>query len=363
LARLETTGNQEHKTLSNTIKTSSQTQPKAKVCWSITTILGKINRSSTAIILVMLIFLSPSLSAQVEQPVDGKMALPPGTSYEDSSGMNSDTSRQGNKPNLHVSVDSSYVGSGNVKYGGTTRSKSDAFSVTLGLNARIPLQDKWFAALGLGSDNFFLNSVVGAPVPDQINTMRFSAGLGYRFNQAWTVVVMLSPILYNLSDIHGNDLGFAGMVLADYHVNPDLTLAFGVGFNPDSEYPVLPAAGLIWNIRPMNLTLNLMFPRPRLIYRVTPNLSLYAGGGMVATTFRTDSDQGDKIGLPRFNNALGTYRDFRLGGGVDFQIIPGFMISVEGGYSVGRQIDYTRLDETVKFDPSPYIQAGVKGRF
>ena len=236
--------------MSNTIKTSIQAQPKVIVCRSITTILGKINRSSTAIILLMLIFQSPPLSAQVEQPGDGKMVLPPGTAHEDSARMNSDTSRQENRPNWNVSVDSSYVGSGNVKYGGTTRSKSDAFSLNLGLNARIPIQDKWFAALGLGSDNFFLNSVAGAPVPDQINTMRFSAGLGYRFNQAWTVVVMLSPVLYNLSDIHGNDLGFAGMVLANYHVNPDLTFAFGVGFNPDSEYPVLPAAGLIWNIRP-----------------------------------------------------------------------------------------------------------------
>jgi len=349
--------------LSNAIETSSQAQPKVKLCWSITTSLGKIIPSSTAIILFILIFLGPSQSAQVEQPGDGKMALPPGTSYEDSAEMNADTSRQGNGPNLHISVDSSYVGSGNVNYGGTTRGKSDAFSVSVNLNTHIPLQDKWFAALGLGSDNFFLNSVVGAPVPDQINTMRFSAGLGYRFNQKLTVVAMLSPMLYNLSDIHGNDLGFAGMVKADYRVNPDLILAFGVAFNPDSEYPVLPAAGLIWNIRQMNLTLNLMFPSPRLIYHVNPNLSFYAGGRMVATTFRTDSDQGDKIGLPRFNNALSTYRDFHLGGGVNYQIIRGLMFSVEGGYSVGRQIDYTRLGETVEFDPSPYIQAGVKGRF
>ena len=145
-----------------------------------------------------------------------------------------------------------------------------------------------------------------------------------------------SPVLYNLSDMHGNDLGFAGMVLADYQVNPDLTLAFGVGFNPDSEYPVLPAAGLIWNIRPMNLTLNLMFPRPRLVYHVTPHLSLYAGGGMVATTFRTDSDQGDKIGLPRFNNASVPIAIFVSVGELTCKA-RGFMISVEGGYSVGRK--------------------------
>ncbi len=124
--------------MSNTIKASSQAQPKAKVCWSITTRLGKIHRGSTAIILVMLIFLSPPLSAQVEQPGDGKMVLPPGTAYEDPAGMNSDTSRQENRPKLDVFVDSSYVGSGNVKYGGTTRSKSDAFSVNLGLNRASP---------------------------------------------------------------------------------------------------------------------------------------------------------------------------------------------------------------------------------
>ena len=41
----------------------------------------------------------------------------------------------------------------------------------------------------------------------------------------------------------------------------------------------------------------------------------------------------------------------------------GFSLSVEGGYSVGREIDYKNIGQTVTFDPAPYVQAGLKYRF
>jgi len=59
----------------------------------------------------------------------------------------------------------------------------------------------------------------------------------------------------------------------------------------------------------------------------------------------------------------GTYRDFHLGAGVEYEIVRGLSLSVEGGYSVGRQIDYQRIDQTVSFDPAPYAQAGLRYRF
>ena len=32
-------------------------------------------------------------------------------------------------------------------------------------------------------------------------------------------------------------------------------------------------------------------------------------------------------------------------------------------YSLGREIDYTRIDQAISFDSSPYVQIGVKFRF
>jgi hypothetical protein len=60
---------------------------------------------------------------------------------------------------------------------------------------------------------------------------------------------------------------------------------------------------------------------------------------------------------------LGTYHDFHLGAGVEYALLPGLSLSAEGGYSVGREIDYKRIGQTVAFDPAPYGQVGVKYRF
>jgi hypothetical protein len=106
-----------------------------------------------------------------------------------------------------------------------------------------------------------------------------------------------------------------------------------------------------------------MFPRPVLIYRVAPRVALFAGGDFKFAVFRADKNTGDAIGQPSFNNALGTYHDFHLGAGLEYEIVRRLFLSAEGGYSVGREIDYRRIGQTVKFDPSPYCQAGVKYRF
>ncbi len=152
------------------------------------------------------------------------------------------------------------------------------------------------------------------------------------------------------------------MVRATYKWRPDLTVAFGVAVNPDRDVPVLPAAGLRWEIR-TNLSLSVMFPKSGLDYRLNSRLSLFAGFDANFTVFRAENDLGDKIGLPQYNNGLGTYHDFHAGVGVEYRIIRGLSASVEGGYSFDRELDYQRIDQTVKFDSAPYIQAGLKYRF
>jgi hypothetical protein len=97
-------------------------------------------------------------------------------------------------------------------------------------------------------------------------------------------------------------------------------------------------------------------------YRVTPRLKFFAGVDGNFTVFRAGGNLGNKIGQSQFNNALGTYRDFRIGVGAEHQIVRGWSATVEGGYSLGREINYTRIDETVKFGSAPYIQVGLRWR-
>jgi hypothetical protein len=154
------------------------------------------------------------------------------------------SAKEGNRLRLTASVDYSYVAPGDIKFQGTSGSRSDAQSVNAGIGGSIPLSDRWSLPVGIGSGSFFLSSAPGTPIPDRIKTLRLFTGLGYRFNEQWSISASLGPALYRLDDISTDDLGIAGGVNALYRVSPKLTLAFGIGFSPDSDIPVLPAAGV-----------------------------------------------------------------------------------------------------------------------
>ena len=266
-----------------------------------------------------------------------------------------------NRLRIGAFVDYSYVARGDVNYYGA-KGQSGAECVNVLVTGEIPLNDLWYMPLGIGSGNIWFNSVAGAPIPNQIDTLHFNAGLGIRLNEQWTVSASVGPVLYALQDIESDDIGFMGTVRVVYRAKPNLVVTFGLAVNPDSDTPVFPGFGARWDVR-TNLTLNLMFPKPGVIYRATPRLSLFVGGGLNGATFRTDDQMASRTGLTQFNRALGTYWDFHLGAGLEYEIIRHLSVNLEGGYSLGRQIDYTRLDETVRFDPSPYVQAGLRYRF
>ena len=200
------------------------------------------------------------------------------------------------------------------------------------------------------------------PIPDHINVIRLNAGLGYRFAENWTVTASAGPVLYRVEDIEGDDFGVAGLVRATYRISPDLIFNFGLGFNPDTDVPVLPMVGARWRLE-TNLTLNLMFPRTGVIYQAAPRLSLFVGVGLSGATFRTSDSLGTGIGDPRFNHALATYWDVRAGVGAEYAISRVLGVTLEGGYSVWRELHYKDLDETVRFSPGPFVQVGIRCRF
>jgi hypothetical protein len=263
---------------------------------------------------------------------------------------------------VQAKVEMSYTASGKAKFLGTKSGDSDAFSATVNVFAPLPLSEKWIMPLGLGSQNIFLDSVPGVPVPDQIHTLSFTTGIGHRLNDDWMIMGMFSPTLYKFSDVGGNDVGFSGGVNAMWRYSPSLTLRFGLMISPDSDLKLLPMIGADWRINE-EWDLRLMFPQPRLIYQPDDRWSFHVGANMVGTTFRGSDTLGTFIGRPQYNDALGTYRDIRVGGGVGYQFNKTFGVEVEAGYSVSRQIDYTRIGETVKFDPAPYVRLGVNVGF
>ena len=264
--------------------------------------------------------------------------------------------------NWQAAATFSYDAPGATRFQGTHLARSDAYTANVGVSGQLTLDEKWFVRLGIRSDNYFLDAVSGAPIPDGMHTLRFNTGLGYHYNDQWTLTGLFSPALYRFMNVGGDEIGFSGGVLAAYQASPDWLWTFGILISPDSDVPVLPVVGLRWRIN-ADYSLEVGVPNTRLIYQLAPQWSLYTGLDLTGTTFRTAADLGAKAGFPQYGNTLATYRTIRLGVGVTGRLVAGWRTELEAGYSVYRQINYTDLNQSVDFDPAPYVRLGLSCRF
>lgn len=265
-------------------------------------------------------------------------------------------------PHFSASVDYNYVGDGDTDFRGHTLEKSDAHTIAPKVFGEVPLNDQWYLPMGVSTEHAFLDTADGAPIPDRINVMRVNVGVGYRFNEKWDVSAGAGPLFYNLEDVEGRNIGFGGMIRAVYYYSDKWTFAAGVAVAPDAEIPVFPAAGVIWKPT-SDLTVSLMAPNPRVIRSFSDKFRVFVGADVRFAVFRTDDSIQSKTGVSGYNNALGTYRDYHLGAGGEYDIIKGLSLSAETGFSVGREIDYTRIDKQVDFHTSPYARVGIRYSF
>jgi hypothetical protein len=270
-------------------------------------------------------------------------------------------------PAWQAGVNLSYVGGTSAKFQGVQSGDSDAYNVNVNAGTRVTLTDVWSLNLGLVSDNYFLGTVAGDPIPDAIHTLRLNTGVGYRWNDQWSFNVLVSPSLYRFEDVNGDDFGVSGGVVATFVQNPSLTWAFGMIGSPDSDVPVLPIAGVRWQIND-HYILEVGMPKTRLTYKIEPNLAIYTGLDLNGTTFRT----GEHLMPPntpplnntaQYNNALVSYHDIRLGVGASYEFWRTVRAEVETGFSVYREINYKDIDQSVDFKPAPYVRLGLGVRF
>lgn len=263
---------------------------------------------------------------------------------------------------VRVTADYSYDAPATAKFQGNSLANSDESGLILGVDSRLNVNDEWFVPLGFQSDNFFLGSVDGAPVPDSIHTLHFRTGLGWHWNDQWTFTGLIGPALYRMEDIHSDDIGFSGGVMAIFQQRPNLSWTFGILATPDSDLVVLPLVGVHWKINDQ-YTLDVGVPKTRLTCRLDSRWALYTGLDLTGTTFRGPESLGEKAGFSAYNNARATYRDIRLGVGAGYELTRGLHAEIEAGCSVYREINYNDLNQQVTFDPTPYVRVGLGYRF
>ncbi|MCS7063813.1 MAG: DUF6268 family outer membrane beta-barrel protein [Methylacidiphilales bacterium] len=200
-------------------------------------------------------------------------------------------------------------------------------------------------------------------VPNTLEGANFVAGFDWVFYPNWLLRLEARPGIYSTgSDFDSRAFNVPLLLGASYFVDRDLNWIFGLTFNAWRDIPVIPGVGVRWAFA-RDWQANLVFPTPRLEYRVAPGVRVYAGGEWKGGSYRTEQDFGDTHGDPALNNALLDYREIRAGGGVRVQPNDALAFELETGAMLDRRYHYFRADKQIRSDTAPYVQLGASFRF
>ena len=109
-----------------------------------------------------------------------------------------------------VSLNYAYVARGDASFQGQ-KGESDAQALNASASVEIPINDQWFIPVRGMYHYLALGTVTGMPIPHQIDTLGFDAGVGYHLGDRWTFSASVGPRLYRLDDIDGADIGVAAL--------------------------------------------------------------------------------------------------------------------------------------------------------
>lgn len=148
------------------------------------------------------------------------------------------------------------------------------------------------------------------------------------------------------SDFEGNSregIRFPSHAVGFMRVTPTIELVFGIDYLHRGDVKLLPVAGLILLPHP-DLRFEVVFPRPRVVFRLTDEHRLFVRGELGGGTWAIEREA-------RFDD-LATYRDLRVSIGLECIEKKGRRSAFEIAYLFDRRLEYTsglgdyHLDDT-----------------
>ncbi len=199
------------------------------------------------------------------------------------------------------------------------------------------------SGLGGGVKLHFVGGPVSTDMPPRL----------YDFSLAWQHRDRLGALHYDVafsvmasSDFEGSareGIRFPAHAVGFLFMGTATELVFGVDYLHRGDVKLLPVGGLILVPSP-DLRLELVFPRPRVVFRLTEEYQLYLGGELGGNTWAVERDSE--------LDDLATYRDLRLciglqskGGG-----------AIEIAYLFDRELQYTSGQGNLGLDDTAMIR-------
>lgn len=215
--------------------------------------------------------------------------------------------------------------------------------------------------LGVAYDRYDFGFTGPGFIPGALQSVNLVAGVDLKIRD---ILIRLEA----QPGFYGDDVGFNSstfnipVVLGfSYLVSKDFQWIGGVSFNPNASNPVMGGVGFRWKMAD-RWVLNFVPPAPRLEYLASDDLTLYAGGQIINSTFRVNKDFGNIPGY--YTNALVDYTEVRAVPRLSWKVSPKGTFDVELGYMAYRDFDYHKIGDNFQTKSGAfYGQMGLRMAF
>jgi hypothetical protein len=266
----------------------------------------------------------------------------------------------------YVETETAYVFGSDFKNTRHSFDDQDSFQNEFEYGHRFLISGNWYLRGGVSYDRYDFSST-GAPLPIHLQSAAAVLGIDYMHGEDVGAFIQFRPGIYTEEHINASAFD-CPITLGRFWVlrTDQLYILTAVrGSFLSSEFPVVPLIGLVW-VPSKQWKLMAVPPEPRLIYSVNKQLDLWVGGEIAGSAFRIDHHddyltRGGKTA--KLSGAVLDYTDYRAGAGFTFSPTDKIDIDFSGGYSIERNFDFNRADQSFRTDPAPFVKMEIHAKF
>lgn len=262
-----------------------------------------------------------------------------------------------------VDTETAYNFGSDINRGGVNFGSQDALQNAIEYGHRFQLSGNFYFHAGLAYQRFDF-AQLNAPLPVHLQSGAGVIGIDYMRGADVGAFIQFRPGFYTEEHLGLRSFDCPITAARFFVVREDkFYILVGATYSfLRSDYPVLPLVGFVWRPCPQ-WQIQAVPPEPKIIYSPNKKLNLWVGGEFTGGSFRTDNKPKDFEFNSRLSGAELDYIDYRAGAGLAYAPSQNVSVDLSAGYSLQRQFDFERADQTYRSDPAPYLRFGIHARF
>jgi hypothetical protein len=237
----------------------------------------------------------------------------------------------------------------------------DSFHNDFSYDHRFLITGKWYFRTGIEYERYDFDGTDNG-LPDHLQALYGHFAVEYVVHDFPGVSIEIDPGEYFQNEMSGDAFDIPWKVFVSFPLKKDKIFGvIGLGGALYQDPVVAPGGGLIVLFSD-TLRLLGVFPKPALVWEPNDDWQLKLLGELYYTSFRTE-DVITPAGNFHLHNAVVQYSEDRAGAYVAYKGFKPFKIIAEGGYTLRRDFDFFRSNQSVKADPAPYVRFSIEAKF